>query len=221
MTKQLVLFVIGPDTEKFMAKKDPRIDDYIAKSAEFAQPILRHIRKLVHAACPEVEETMKWSFPHFDYKGMMCSMAAFKNHCAFGFWKSELIFGKEQRIAATEEGGMGQFGRITAISDLPKDAVLIGFIKEAVKLNDAGIKLPAKPKSKEKRELVVPDFFLAALKKNKEAQITFESFSYSHKKEYLEWITEAKGEDTRNKRLETALEWMSDGKPRNWKYKKC
>jgi uncharacterized protein YdeI (YjbR/CyaY-like superfamily) len=116
---------------------------------------------------------------------------------------------------------MGQFGRITAISDLPKDAVLIGFIKEAVKLNDAGLKLPAKPKSKEKRELVVPDFFLAALKKNKKAHMTFESFSYSHKKEYLEWITEAKGEDTRNKRLETALEWMSDGKPRNWKYKKC
>jgi uncharacterized protein YdeI (YjbR/CyaY-like superfamily) len=204
-----------------MATEDPRIDQYIAKSADFAKPILKHIRKLVHGACPEVEETMKWSFPHFEYKGMLCSMAAFKNHCAFGFWKSDLIFGNRQGATTTEESGMGQFGRITGLSDLPADDVLIRYIKEGVRLSDAGIKLPPKPKAKEKKELVVPDYLLAALKQNKKAQTTFENFSYSHKKEYVEWITEAKGEDTRKKRLETAIEWMAGGKPRNWKYQKC
>ena len=190
-----------------MAIKDSRIDAYIAKSADFAQPILKHIRKLVHAACPDVEETMKWSFPHFDYKGMMCSMAAFKQHCSFGFWKGELILGKGPDGDRGE--GMGQFGRITALSELPKDATLIGYIKNAVQLNEAGIKLPTSAKPKVKKELTVPDDLIAALKKNKKAQMAFENFSYSHKKEYVEWITEAKREETRKKRLETAIAWMA------------
>ena len=201
-----------------MGTKDPRIDGYIAKSADFAKPILNHIRKLVHTACPEVEETMKWSFPHFDYKGMMCSAAAFKQHCSFGFWKGALILGKDGNKA---DEAMVQFGRITAISDLPKDGVLIGYIKEAVRLNETGVKLPAKLKPREKKELVIPDYFIAALEKNKKALTAFENFSYSHKKEYVQWITEAKGEETRKKRLETALEWLAEGKPRHWKYVKC
>ena len=204
-----------------MGTKDRRIDAYIAKSADFAKPVLNHLRKLVHAACPEVEETMKWNFPHFMHKGILCSMASFKNHCAFGFWKGASIFGKNRSAGNREKEAMGQFGRITVISDLPKKDVLIGYIKKAVRLNDAGTRLPAKPSSKEKKVLVVPDYVMAALKKNQKALTTFENFSYSHKKEYVEWITESKREETRNKRLTTAIAWMAAGKPRHWKYGKC
>ena len=204
-----------------MARKDPRVDACIAKSAAFAQPILKHIRKLVHAGCPEVEETIKWQFPSFMYKGMLCGMAAFKNHCTFGFWKHELIFGKEKLAANGEERGMGQFGRITSLSDLPKDAVLLGYIKEAARLNDQGIKVPSRARLRKKAPLVVPDYFMKELKKNKKALAVFEGFSYSHKKEYTEWITEAKTEDTRKRRIETAIQWMTEGKARNWKYMNC
>jgi uncharacterized protein YdeI (YjbR/CyaY-like superfamily) len=198
-----------------MGTKDPRIDTYIANSTDFAKPILDHIRKLVHATCPDVEETLKWRSPHFMYKGILCGMASFKNHCAFGFWKGAMILGKHGR--KTEEA-MGQFGRITNVSDLPKDEVLVHYIKEAIKLNDTGAKLPAKSKSKERKELNIPDYFTAALRKNKGAWTTFESFSHSNKKEYVEWMTEAKSEETRKKRLEIAIEWISQGKVRNWKY---
>ena len=204
-----------------MANKDPRVDAYIAKSADFAKPVLTHLRNLIHAGCPDVEETMKWSFPNFMYKGILCSMAAFKQHCTFGFWKHKLIFPKSKGAGNAADEAMGQFGRISALSDLPKDKVLIEWIKEAVRLNDEGIKLPPRPKSKVKKELVVPEFFMAALKKNKKALTTFENFSYSHKKDYVEWITEAKGEDTRKRRLETAIEWLAEGKSRNWKYANC
>jgi len=200
-----------------MPTKDPRIDAYIARSADFAKPILLHLRKLVHTACPDVEETMKWSFPHFMQKGMLCGMAGFKQHCSFGFWKASLIFGD----GTSSDNTMGHFGRLTALSDLPADKVLIGYIKKAVELNEAGIKVPAKPKSKAKKDLVVPPYFLAALKKNKKALAAFGGFSYSHKKEYVQWITEAKREETRNKRIATALEWLAKGKPRNWKYMNC
>ena len=204
-----------------MPKKDPRVDACIAKSAPFAQPILKHIRKLVHAGCPDVEETIKWQFPSFMYKGMLCGMAAFKNHCTFGFWKHELIFGKDKPGANGEERGMGQFGRITSLSDLPEDNVLLGYIKEAARLNDEGVKVPSRAKPKKKAQLVVPDYFMKELKRNKKALATFEGFSYSHKKEYTEWITEAKAEDTRQRRLETAVQWIAEGKARNWKYMNC
>jgi uncharacterized protein YdeI (YjbR/CyaY-like superfamily) len=198
-----------------MGTKDPRIDAYIANSADFAKPILDHIRKLVHDTCPDVEETLKWRSPHFMYKGMLCGMASFKNHCAFGFWKGAMILRKDGQKT---EKAMGQFGKITDVSDLPKDEILVHYIREAIKLNDAGVKLPAKSKSKERRELNVPDYFTAALRKNKKAWTTFESFSPSNKKEYVEWMTEAKSEETRKKRLETAIDWISQGKVRNWKY---
>ena len=197
-----------------MPKKDPRVDAYIARAADFAQPILKHIRRLVHAACPEVVETMKWSFPHFEYKGVLCSMASFQQHCSFGFWKGDLIFGKRR----TEDDAMGQFGRLTAISDLPNDKILTGYIKKATQLNEAGIKKPAPLRPKIRKELVVPDYFTAALKRNKKAQATFESFSFSHKNEYVEWVTEAKREETREQRLKTAIEWLAQGKSRHWKY---
>jgi uncharacterized protein YdeI (YjbR/CyaY-like superfamily) len=202
-----------------MPTKDFRLDAYIAQAADFAKPILRHLRKLVHRACPEVEETLKWGFPHFMHKGMLCSMAAFRQHCAFGFWKGELI-GQVQE-AGKQDQAMGHFGRITALSDLPADKVLIGYAQEAVQLNEAGVKLPGRTRSKEKKEVIVPDYLMAALKKNTKARTIFENFAYSHKKEYVEWITEAKREETRAQRLATAVAWMAQGKPRNWKYAKC
>jgi uncharacterized protein YdeI (YjbR/CyaY-like superfamily) len=204
-----------------MPTKDPRVDAYIDKASDFARPILKHLRKLVHAGCPEVEETMKWSFPHFMYKGMLCSMAAFKQHCAFGFWKSRLIFAKDSKVDALREEAMGQFGRITSVEDLPTDKVILTQIKEAVRLNDEGIKTPERPKSKVKKELVIPDCLTAALKKSKKALATFEDFSYSHKKEYVEWITEAKRPETQQQRLATTIAWLEEGKSRHWKYANC
>ena len=201
-----------------MGKRDPRIDAYIAKSEGFAKPILAHLRKLVHAACPQAEETMKWSFPHFDYKGMLCSMASFKQHCAFGFWKASLLADPQKLLS--NETAMGHFGRITSLDDLPPDKTIMAYIKEAVKLNDEGVKVPVKTKSGEKRKLTIPADFKAALHKNKKALQTFEAFSPTNKREYVEWITEAKTGETRQKRLETAIEWMAEGKIRNWKYVK-
>ena len=198
-----------------MGKKDPRIDAYITKSADFAKPILNHIRKLVHATCPDVEETLKWGFPHFMYKGILCSIASFKNHCAFGFWKGKMILGKD---GEKDEEAMGQFGKITAISDLPEEETLIQYIKEAIKLNRAGVRFPAKVKPRAKKKLNIPGYFMDALRKNQKTLTTFENFSFSHKKEYVEWITEAKSKETQLKRLETAIEWISEGRPRNWKY---
>lgn len=193
-----------------MPSTDPRIDAYISNAAPFAQPILKHIRKLVHKACPDVTETMKWSFPHFDHKGIMCAMAAFKEHCKFGFWKGSLL--KEARLLESLE-------KITSLKDLPPDKVLLACITEAAILNEKDIKPPAKVKAP-KAALPTPDELLSALKKNKKALKTFEDFSPSHKREYIEWITEAKTEATRNKRIETTLEWLTEGKSRHWKYQK-
>jgi uncharacterized protein YdeI (YjbR/CyaY-like superfamily) len=201
-----------------MGKKDDRVDAYIAKSADFAKPILTHLRELVHATCPDVEETMKWSFPNFMYKGMLCSMASFKEHCSFGFWKQSLIVDENSGKAAE---GMGSFGKITKLTDLPSKKVLSGYIKEAMKLNDTGVKKPAPPKKKGARDLAVPDDLATALKKNAKARTTFDDFSPSHKREYIEWITEAKTDATRERRLQTTIEWLAEGKPRNWKYMNC
>jgi uncharacterized protein YdeI (YjbR/CyaY-like superfamily) len=202
--------------------KDKRIDAYIAKAEPFAKPILTHIRALVHKACPDVEETMKWSFPHFDYKGsMMCSMASFKQHCAFGFWKAQLMKDAEKFVgmAKTEEA-MGHMGRITSVKDLPSDKKMLAYIKEAMKLNDDNVKLPAKVIAGEKKELKIPDWFLSALKRDPKAKKQFDAFTPGKKREYIEWLVEAKTEATREKRLETALEWIAEGKQRHWKYQK-
>jgi len=200
-----------------MPATDPRVDAYIDKAKDFAKPILTHLRELVHKACPGVQETMKWSFPHFDYKGMMCSMAAFKEHCAFNFWKQVLL---EQSAFPAEKTAMGSFGRITSLKDLPSDKTLKKLIVDAARLNDQGVKVN-KTVSKEKRELVVPDILMSALATNALAAETFNNFPYSKKKEYVDWITEAKTDATRDKRLGTTIEWLAEGKARNWKYEKC
>lgn len=196
---------------------DPRIDAYIEKAAGFAQPILQHLRILVHKACPQAEETMKWSFPHFNYKGeILCSMASFKQHCAFGFWKTALMKDAKKLLHNRKEA-MGSLGRITSLKDLPADKTIIAYVKEAMKLTDDGVKVK-KPAAAVKKELKVPAYFMSALKKNKKALSTFEQFNYTNKKDYVEWVTEAKTEDTRQKRLSQAIEWMAEGKIRNWKY---
>lgn len=203
-----------------MGKKDKRIDAYIDKASDFAKPVLNHLRQLIHKACPDAEETMKWSFPHFDYKGeMMCSMAAFKQHCAFGFWKAALMKDPKLMLNAKSEISMGHLGRITSLKNLPSDKIITGYIKEAMKLNEDGKKIE-RPKPKAKKPIETPDYFLAAMKKNKKAWAAFEKFSPSNKMDYIEWIVDAKSEETRKSRIKQAIEWMAEGKPRNWKYMK-
>jgi uncharacterized protein YdeI (YjbR/CyaY-like superfamily) len=202
-----------------MEHTDKRIDAYIAQSAPFAQAILQHLRALIHKAVPQVTETIKWGMPFFEYEGPLCNMAAFKQHCAFGFWKASLMKDPQGLLQQMEKSAMGHLGRIRSLEDLPADKVLLAYIKEAAALNKQGVKAaPKAPKVQE--ELEVPDDLKKALARNKAAAKTFQDFSYSNKKEYLEWITEAKTEDTRIKRLHTAIEWMAEGKPRNWKYMK-
>ena len=161
---------------------------------------------------------MKWSFPHFQYKGILCSMAAFKEHAAFGFWKSSLIL---PGSAQSTEKGMGSFGKLTSIADLPSKKVLTGSIRKAMQLNDEGVKSPTRSKPKVAKELIIPDDLTAALKQNAAASAVFEKFPPSHKREYVEWITEAKTQPTRTKRLETTITWLVEGKSRNWKYQNC
>ena len=206
-----------------MAKIDKRIDEYISKAEPFAQPILKHLRKLVHKGCPEIEETIKWGFASFDYKGPFCSMASFKNHCVFGFWKASLLDDPKKVLGERfNQGGeaMGNLGRIATLKDLPADTIIVKFIQQAKKLNDEGVKLPPRKKvsEKEKHSLVVPKELKAALKKNKKAEMIFDEFSYSNRKEYCQWIIEAKTDETRSKRIETTIEWLEEGKSRNWKY---
>jgi uncharacterized protein YdeI (YjbR/CyaY-like superfamily) len=205
-----------------MPTPDPRIDEYIAKSADFAKPILNHIRSTIHKACPDVKETIKWSFPHFEYAGgILCSMASFKQHCAFGFWLASLMSDPDKVMAAVgEKTSMGHFGPIRSVNDLPSEKILVKYIKEAMSLNEQGTKVAKKVKASSPKEVEIPAYFKEALQKDKAASEAFEKFSASHKREYLEWITEAKTEATRNKRMATTLKWLVEGKSRNWKYNK-
>lgn len=207
-----------------MSKRDVRfnveIDHYIDRAADFAKPVMEHLRALIHKAIPDIEEHVKWSMPAFYYKGPLCSFAAFKNHAVFGFWKSRLIDDPGGFLGErANQGGeaMGNLGRITDIKDLPPDKVILDFLKQAKKLNEEGVKVPSAPKKKGP-VAEIPEDLLAALSKNKKAMATYDGFSATNKKEYVEWITEAKTEATRKKRIETAVEWMSEGKIRNWKY---
>ena len=187
------------------------------KSADFAKPILKRLRKLIHAGCPDVEESIKWSCPHFMHHGMLCSMAAFKAHCTFGFWKGKLM--KSLNATTRADEAMGQYGRITSLDELPDDKIVLAQIKEAAQLNEQSVKAP-RAQSKPKKPLKIPAYFGLALKRNAKALAMFETFSPSHQREYIEWITEAKTEATRQKRIETTLEWLAEGKNRNWKYER-
>jgi uncharacterized protein YdeI (YjbR/CyaY-like superfamily) len=203
-----------------MPEMDPRVDAYIEKAAPFAKPILVKFRKLIFQACPEAKEIIKWSFPNYEvFDGMLCNMAAFKEHCSFGFWKASLLKDPDGILHLAERNSMGHLDRLTSLRDLPADKIMVAYLREAALLNKNKIKV-LRPKTAPKKELSMPALLAAALKKNKKASAFFESFSPSGKRDYMEWIGEAKTEETQNKRLATAIEWISEGKSRNWKYKK-
>jgi uncharacterized protein YdeI (YjbR/CyaY-like superfamily) len=214
-----------------MASTDPRVDNYIMKSADFARPILEHLRKLIHKGCPGAVETIKWSRPFFEYNGaLLCYIIAFKQHCSFGFWNAGLLSDPAGVLRVKDKNSRGHFDRITSLQELPVDKVIIAYVKEAAALNLQDAKkqvkeqvnkqTPAKVTAKPKAALPVPDALAAALKKNKKAQTVFDGFAPSHRREYIEWITEAKTEPTRDKRIATTLEWLVEGKSRNWQYQK-
>jgi uncharacterized protein YdeI (YjbR/CyaY-like superfamily) len=199
-------------------KRDPRVDAYIAQAAPFAQPLLKHLRQLVRQGCPEAEEALKWSSPFFLYRGkILCFMAAFKAHLAFGFWGSDM-----NKIIAADghaKDGRGLLGRITRRQDLPSDAALLKYIRTAKKLHDSGA--PLRPKPRPRPALPVPADLAAGLKKSKKAAAAWAGFSPSCRREYIEWITEARRPATRASRLGTTLAWVAAGKKRNWKYANC
>jgi uncharacterized protein YdeI (YjbR/CyaY-like superfamily) len=203
-----------------MGKTDTRIDQYINKSQDFAIPILEYLRKLIHKTCPSCEETMKWSFPHFMYKGeILCSIASFKQHCAFGFWKQKLMT-ESENLLDKGKTAMGDFGKITSLKDLPSAKILNECIKEAMRLNDEGIKLTKTVKKLDPKDIIVPADFQKALNKNKVAKEAFAAFSNSHKKEYISYINEAKREVTRTNRIEKSIIQLSQQKSVNYKYER-
>jgi uncharacterized protein YdeI (YjbR/CyaY-like superfamily) len=198
-----------------MGSRDPRIDAYIERAAPFAQPILRHFRDVVHEGCPDVEETLKWSMPAFVHEGLLAAMAAFKQHCAIHFWKASLVLGD-----AVQRDSMGSFGRVTNIKDLPPRRTLLGYVKKAAALNDHGITASRPTARKPAAPVRVPPDLGAALKSNAKAKQTFDAFAPSHRREYIEWITGAKRDETRKRRVEAAVRMMAEGKSQNWKYER-
>jgi len=205
---------------------DPRVDTYIEKAAAFAQPILKHIRKLMHQAAPNVTESVKWGMPFFLQQGVILgNMAAFKQHCAFGFWGSEMkkLLAKDGHAASD---AMGSLGRITSLQSLPTDTMLLAYMRHAAELVESGqrkqtIDRSMRRSSAKPRSVRIPAPLAAALKKNKLAAKAFAGFSPSCRREYADWIAEAKRPETREKRLAQAISWIAQGKPRNWKYQNC
>jgi uncharacterized protein YdeI (YjbR/CyaY-like superfamily) len=202
-----------------MGKKDPRVDEYIAKAQPFARPILTHIRKVVHEVCPKAEETLKWKMPTFMYEDeMLVGMAAFKEHAVLGFWKAKLILDRNGR--RLEDDAMGQFGCIRSVKDLPPKRELTGYLKKAMELNEQGIKVARAKPAANRAPARTPADLAAALRKSRKAAATWDGFAPSHRREYIEWITEAKQDATRERRLAQAIEWLEEGRSRNWKYQR-
>lgn len=204
-----------------MANKDERIDAYLENARDFAKPILRFIRTAVHKANSHVTETIKWGMPHFEYGGkILCGMASFKEHCALNFRLASQMEDPHKLMQKRgEKTGMGNFGAIRSTKDLPSQAILIQYIREAIALTDEGVGVPGR-KTPARREMKVPDDFAVLLKKDKTAWKNFTGFSYSRQKDYLEWITSAKTPQTRERRMATAVQWLHEGKGLNWKYEK-
>jgi uncharacterized protein YdeI (YjbR/CyaY-like superfamily) len=198
-----------------MGTTDKRIDAYIAKSRPFAQPILARLRAMIHENCPDVVETLKWRHPSFEYRGILCGMAAFKEHAAFGFWKHDLVVGTPRAKEA-----MGSFGRLTDVSQLPGKGVFARHMKVAMKLNEDGVKVERR-KTRPKAPIAMHPEFKAAMAGSKKAQATYAAFPPSAQRDYLEWVADAKSDDTRARRIAQAVEWMAQGKRRNWKYENC
>jgi uncharacterized protein YdeI (YjbR/CyaY-like superfamily) len=199
-----------------MAAKDPRVDAYIARAAPFARPILKHLRGVVRTAVPEAEETIKWGMPHWVHHGILCCVAGFQGHCALVIRRGQDLLGK-----AAKDDAMGQFGRITSKDDLPSKATLVRLLRAAARKNEAGGNEPRRPARARRPEAKVPADLAAALRKDARARATFEAFSPSRRRDYVEWIVEAKAKETRARRLAQAIAWMAEGKARNWKYERC
>ncbi|MCR2834033.1 YdeI/OmpD-associated family protein [Parerythrobacter lacustris] len=192
--------------------KDKRVDDYIAKAGAFARPILIELRARIHRALPDAEEGIKWGMPHFMVRGKnVAGIAAFKAHCAL------VIHGEGQQGDA-----LGGYGRIASIDDMPPESELVAAIKNAVeRVETHGSATTGRDKPAPKPEIPMPDDFAAVLADNPQAKAAFDGMAPSHRREYLEWITGAKRAATREKRMATAIEWLAEGKKRNWKYENC
>ena len=201
-----------------MGERDPRIEAYIAKAEPFARPILERLRALVHEACPDADETIKWGMPFFVSGGAsLCHMAAFKRHAAFGFWRHVEVMGGERPAE-----GMGSFGKLASLDDLPPKRTLATLIKRAAALNASGMK-PVRTAAK-KTSAPLPEMpadFGEALDRVPAARRTWDAFSPGHRREYLDWVLGAKRAETRAKRIAQAVAWLAEGKSRNWKYEKC
>lgn len=199
-----------------MGTRHPDVDAYVARAADFARPILTRLRARVHATCPDVEESIKWGHPSFGRKGMLCGMAAFKGHCAFGFAKHALVVGPED---AKAREAMGSFGCLRSVRDLPPKAALARYIRTAIDLNERGVRV-ARTKTVTRGPPRTPSALADGLARNAKARATFRGLSPSHRREYVEWISEAKRDETRARRVATTLAWLVEGKSRNWKYER-
>lgn len=203
-----------------MAKFNSKVEEYIATSEDFAKPILKHLQQIIHETCSDVEEDIKWGTPHYGYKGdHLCMMGGFKNHCSFSLYKAEFM--KDKAIQDSVKAGkkFGFMDKIKSVADLPSKNILVAYIKEAMAINEKGIK-KVMPKSDKPKVIETPDYFTKELSKNTKAKTVFESKSPSFRKNYLIWITDAKTDDTRQKRIEQSLEWIAEGKGRFWQSEK-
>ncbi len=202
-----------------MGARDKRVDAYIKKSAPFARPILERLREAVHAGAPDASETIKWGMPFFELDGIFCNMAAFKAHATFGFWAQQPVAAALAEAGLGSRSAMGHFGRLTDVSELPAKRTLVTLIRSAAAAKrEAPIR--KRPVAK-KPALSVPPALATALRRNKLAKQHFEAFPPGKRRDYIEWITEAKAEATRERRIATAIEWLAEGKSRHWKYERC
>jgi uncharacterized protein YdeI (YjbR/CyaY-like superfamily) len=203
--------------------RNPAVDAYIAKSADFAQPILRHLRALMHKGCPRIEETIKWGVPTFEREGIVAMMAAFKRHVAFGFWSEKLIrekLGRDTARLFPKNAPLGMGGRrYLARAELPPDTAILRAVEVAVALNESGER-PVRVRKK-KPPPKAPPYLLAALKKNAKARATFAKLTPGKQREYVEWLVEARQAATRERRLAQAIKLLAAGRSRYWKYQDC
>ncbi|MES2006117.1 MAG: YdeI/OmpD-associated family protein [Bacteroidota bacterium] len=203
-----------------MAQLNKKVTEYISNSAEFAQGIMEHLRQIIHETCPDAEEDIKWGTPHYSYKGdHLCMMGGFKNHCSFSLYKAEFIKDKEIMLSVKAGKKFGYMDKLKSIADLPSKKILVSLLKEAMTINEKGIK-KEKPVSDKPKLVETPDYLIQRLSTDPKAKEIFNTKSNSFRKEYIVWISDAKTDETRQKRLAEAMEWIAEGKSRFWKSKK-
>lgn len=193
--------------------EDARVDEYVERAAEFARPILLHLRLLVHQACPEIDETIKWSRPFFVHRGtIIANMAAFKRHCSFGLWGPGMT-------PLSTDGAGGSLARIESLAGLPEDAAIVAMVRDAIKrVGNTGAAATKGRVKAVSEDIAVPQDLALALAEIDGAIAHFEALSPSCKREYVLWIEEAKRKETRARRVGETARWIAEGKRRNWKY---